>query len=260
MAKEHAERVRKYFKPFPRWTIWVIVIGVVGLVASGAGVPTIVGIAGIALILAGIAGILFWRAKPSDQEMDRWINEDVEKLKPVAVNKTGLDGVKTYGDTVVVKGPRFWNTGGAFVGVKRGKDGEIRFTPIEVTIINFTKDQLVAYQCALDLMTDKPLSESTDEYFYQDVVSVSTQSKTTTYDKSTMTRQGRKALKPLMKGGRLQLNSSENFVLTTAGGTSLEVFLRDPRLIEMAGGGRIPTGTAEKAIGAVRTMLRVSRS
>ena len=56
--------------------------------------------------------------------------------------------------------------------------------------------------------------------------------------------------------GTVQLNSAETFELTTSGGTSVEVTLKDPSLIEMMGGGDIPTTRAEKAIQTVRKMLR----
>ena len=58
------------------------------------------------------------------------------------------------------------------------------------------------------------------------------------------------------KFGTIQLNAAETFVLTTSGGTSVETVLKDPKLIEMMGGGDIPTTEAERAIQVVRKMLR----
>ena len=112
------------------------------------------------------------------------------------------------------------------------------------------------------MTTGNPLSESTDEYFYRDVVSVSTQSKTQTWDKAEI---GANALSvrqllPLMRGDKLQFNAAEMFILTTSGGTSIEVVLRDPKLIESAGGGTIPTDVAEKAVQTVRKMLREKKT
>ena len=53
----------------------------------------------------------------------------------------------------------------------------------------------------------------------------------------------------------LQLNAAEMFTLTTSGGTSIEVLLRDPTLIQKIGG-EMPTTKADKAIQSIRTMLR----
>ena len=145
--------------------------------------------------------------------------------------------------------------------MKKGADGVIRFMPLGVTVINFTQNQLAAYQCALDLMTDNALSESTDEYFYRDVVSVATQSKSLTWDRAAIPSALVKGpLKGLISHGKLQLNAAETFVLTTSGGTSIEVVLQDPQLIKSAGGGSIPTQMAEKAVQAVSKMLREKKT
>ena len=102
--------------------------------------------------------------------------------------------------------------------------------------------QIISYQCCLDLLTGNYLNESTDEYFYKDVVSIATKTESKTYSSD--------------KFGDVQLNAAETFVLTTSGGTSIEMVLRDPKLIEMMGGGNIPTTEAERAIQVVRKMLR----
>ncbi len=116
---------------------------------------------------------------------------------------------------------------------------------MNITVLNFAPNQLLSYQCALDLTTGKRLNESTDEYFYRDVVSVSTKTVSVT--------------KTSAKYGLLQLNAAETFALTTSGGTSIEVILKDPKLVEMVGGD-IPTTFAEKAIQAVRKMLREKKA
>src|SRR6266566_3885044 len=116
---------------------------------------------------------------------------------------------------------------------------------VGLSVINFTAHQLMAYQCALDLTTGNCLSEGTDEYFYRDVVSASTQSKSKTYEEAEIGKElSHGLLKDLMTAGKLQFNAAQMFILTTSGGTSIEVVLRDPKLIERAGGGSIPTDMA----------------
>ncbi len=249
MTQDERSQIKKYFKKFPKWAVWMIIIGLPLLAAKFLGVIPI----GL-----GIWGIVSYFQKPSDEQMDAWIQEDLKNLQTRALAKTGLDPSELVAEAVMVYGPRFWDIGGAEVGIKKGKDGIVRFMPIGVTVINFTAHQLTAYQFALDLTTGNPLSERTDEYFYRDVVSVSTQSKTKSWDKAEI---GTNALSvrqllPLMSGGKLQFNAAELFTLTTSGGTSIEVVLRDPKLIESAGGGSIPTDMADKAVQTVRKMLR----
>jgi len=248
MTQAERSQIKKYFKKFPKWAIWMIIIGLPLLAAKFVGVIPI----GL-----GIWGIVSYYQKPSDEQMDAWIQEDLQNLRTRALAKTGLDPSEIIAEPVMVYGPRFWNIGGAEVGIKKGNDNIVRFMPIGVTVINFTAHQLVACQCALDLTTGKALSESTDEYFYRDVVSVSTQSKSKTYEKAEIGKGlSEGLLKGLMTAGKLQFNAAEMFILTTSGGTSIEVVLRDPQLIESVGGGSIPTAMADKAVQTVRKMLR----
>jgi hypothetical protein len=258
MNGDKASQIKKYFAPFPKWAIVVIIIGVLFLASQNAAGIFI----GLAVIGLGIWGIYSWSQRPSDHQMDTWTKEGLKKLHERALEKMGLDQSELISEPVAVYGPRFWNIAGAEVGVKKGKDGVVRFIPLGVTIINFTQNQLVAYQCALDLTTGHPLHESTDEYFYRDVVSVSTQSKSVTWDRVVLNTKAisKGPLAKLVVGGKLQFNAAEMFVLTTSGGTSIEVVLRDPKLIESAGGGSIPTDMADKAVQTVRKMLREKKA
>jgi hypothetical protein len=253
MEQDKRSQIKKYFKKFPKWAVWMIIIGLPFLAAYGVGAIA---------IAIGVWGLVTHYQKPTDEQMDAWIQEDLKSLQARALEKTGLDQSELIGEPVMVYGPRFWNIGGAEAGIKKGKDGVVRFMPLGVTLINFTPHQLVAYQCALDLTTGKTLSESTDEYFYRDVVSVSTQSKTMTWDQAAL---GESALSggplaALVTAGKLQFNDAQTFTLTTSGGTSIEVVLRDPKLIESVGGGRIPTDVAEKAAQTIRKMLREKKA
>jgi hypothetical protein len=243
------EQIKKYFEPFPKWAVWLIVLGVPLLVAFGVGLIPIV---------IGILKIISWKKKPADRQMDAWLDEELQHMHTRALEKTGLDTSELVAEAVLLTGLRFWNIGGAEIGIRKGKDEIVRFTPIGITVINFTEHQIVAYQCALDMMTGNPLNESTDEYFYRDVVAVSTQTESMTWDKAMLSSAGlaKTPLASLVKHGRLQFNAAKMFVLTTSGGTSIQVVLNDPALIESVGGGTIPTERADRAIQAVRKMLR----
>jgi len=238
------EQIKKYFKKFPKWAAWMVGIGAIVALVSGMEAGGIV----LGVVLVGIGGWAIWNSfqTPSDSEMDAWLEEDLKVLNQKALSKTGTDQSELGGERVMVTGPRFWDVLSANVGYKKGKDGTWRFTPVGVTVLNFTANQLVCYTCSLDLETGNPLNESTDEYFYKDIVSVSTKTK---------------SLAVKIGEASVQLNSAETFELTTSGGTSIEVVLRDPSLIKhMGGGGEIPTTRAEKAIQTVRKMLREKKA
>jgi hypothetical protein len=260
-------QIKKYFKPFPKWVIGLIILGVAVSAATGLGrglapIDERVPVVGVILIIIGILKIGYWASRPKDRQMDVWIDEDLQGMENRALEKTGLDESELVRESVLLTGLRFWNIGGAEIHIRKGNDDTIRYTPVGVTVINFTQHQLVAYQCALDLITGNPLSESTDEYFYRDVVSVSTQTESMTWDKAMLSSVGlaETPLAGLMKDGKLQFNAANMFVLTTSGGTSIKVIMKDPELIESVGGGNLPTERADKAIQAIRKMLRDKKS
>jgi hypothetical protein len=176
--------------------------------------------------------------------MDAWIDGDLKKLQVQGLSKTGTDPTDLVGEPVSVTGLRFWDLPNrTFMGFRKGNDGVLRFTPVEVIAINFTAHQLLVYKCALDLTTGNALNESTDEYFYRDVVSVSTKTENMSI-----------ALPGIAEP--VQAKSAETFTLTTSGGTYVDVKLSDPDVIKAMGGGTIPKTRVEKAIQTVRKMLR----
>lgn len=234
--------VKNYFKPFPKWAIWFILIGL-GIAVLGGQASGGAAMVGVAILAIGALGL--WMGvggKPSDQEMDKYIAEDLSTAKAKGLQKSGIDESELVSESVVVTGPGFWNTAGATILFKKGKDGRLRFTPINISVLQMTQHQIVSYQACLDLTTGNFLNEATDEYFYKDVVSVATKTESKTYQTD--------------KFGTIQLNAAQTFVLTTSGGTSVETILKDPKLIEIMGGGDIPTTDAERAIQVVRKMLR----
>jgi hypothetical protein len=213
-------------------------------------------------MIVGIVMLLRARNLPSDSDIDELIEEDLSRLSEHALKKTGIDDGDIVAEPVVVTGLDLENVGDAEFHIKLGKDANIRLTPLGVTIINFTQHQLVAYQCTLDLLTGNPLNERTYEYFYQDVVSVSTESQSKSW---YLDRSSRKALKntpigKMVHADSIQFNAAETFNLTTSGGTSIDVVLSDVELIEALGGGEIPKHRAEKAISSVRRMLREKKA
>jgi len=232
------ENIKKYFKPFPTWAVWFILAGLIVALFGGGAI-----VAGIIILAIGAIGIYgAIGGKPDDKKMDEYIAEDLSQAKIKSLQKTSIDESELVGESVVVTGPRLWNTADADILHKKGKDGILRFTPINISVLHMTQHQIVSYQCCLDLTTGNYLNESTDEYFYKDVVSVATKTESKSYSSE--------------KFGTIQLDAAETFVLTTSGGTSVETVLKDPKLIDIMGGGDIPTTEAERAIQVVRKMLR----
>lgn len=258
--------LRRFFTPFPRWVVAAWLAGVV-LIAVGAGSDPSVDpdsqalavAAGIALLALGVVRAATWSARPSAGQVDRWLDRDLIRLKERAIEKCGLVGVDLNSATVVLTGPTF-EVMGADLAFKADRKGNVRFTPVSVAILNFTEHQITGYQCALDRLTGNALAEGTDEFFYRDVVSVTTKTEDFTIDKERLTRKARKLLGKQIRGGKLQIPETQRFLLTTSGGTSIEVIIAATfdklgRII-MGSGGDVDVDVADEAISSMRQMLR----
>jgi hypothetical protein len=255
MDANERKRLRRYFQRLPEWPFVLGSVGILLLIAGPAWEGRLLGAAGLAV--AGWCSVRFLRDSPSDAAFDALIAEDLAQLEARAHDRCDLP--EQIRPPVVITGPRFRHLGGAQFGFQRGADGIARFTPLDVTMIHFTEHQLITYQCALDLFTGKPLNERCDEFFYTDVVNVSLRSDAFTYDLADLdakilARAPRVAESAV--NGKVQVASAEFFRLVTAGGTSIEVMLSDPSLIEQLGGGRVDAVRAANAVQAVRLMLR----
>lgn len=258
MERNKCDAIKAYFAPFPWWTVWSI-IGVTACIAW-QGIFFAYGLGWIAIVGAGWF-LQDWFRRPSDESVDLWTQEDLAKVIPRALERCQLDPGDTIKDPDIITSIRLRSFGKAFFGVRRGRDHLLRFTPIHVVVINYTKHQLVMYQCALDLTTGVPLNERVDEYFYKDIVSVTTASQVLTLPRGEVDDKifaRFPGLEKTMIGDNLQLKCAESFILTTSGATSVEVVLRDPALMEALGATdcTIPTDRADKAVRAVRRMLR----
>lgn len=154
-------------------------------------------------------------ARPTDKQMDEWLAEDINKLLIVARERCGIpksdfeaiEPVKLMSRVHGMPPIAATASSGCTMRIKMGEDHIIRFMPIQVSFIIFAKRQLVAYRCTFDWYRNIPVNENVDEFFYEDIVSVSTQSKR-------------------MKFGRVQ-KDIEVFALTTSGGTGFEITLGD---------------------------------
>jgi hypothetical protein len=261
MDAQARRQIGAYFAGFPHLLIGIMAVGVVILFAARGPLGYSIGLG--AILASGAVVVLWSKSQPSDEQMDLWLREDLEALKPRALAKANLLKEDTVRDSVVVIGFRYQNIGGASLGFRRGRDQRARFTPVDTTIINFTEHQLVIYQCVLDRTTGKPLNEGVDEYFYNDVVSVSTQSQAMTVELSEVDRRLHSKLSELKESavnGKLQVNGAEMFILATAGGTFVRVVLNDPIIIRGLGEGALPSEFADEAVQAVRKMLREKKA
>jgi len=242
---EDAKRkaIKKYFKPFPKWSIWLILLGIVVLLI---GTQTSGGVAVAGIVILAIGALVIYTSvggKPSDSQMDQYLEEDLQKVAQKMLEKLGLDESEMVAESVFIHGPG-WKKLGVERHAKLGADRKPRYTPIQCTVIGFCENQLVYYNCLLDFTTGGFLDVSTDEYFYRDVVSASTQSVSMSI--------------PIAKGKVVQLDSSEEFTLTTSGGTTVSNSLETLGLLNEMGlkDANMQLANFDRGIQVIRRMLR----
>ena len=156
---------------------------------------------GILFVIAAICMSL--RKKVSDAEYDKAVQSVLEFLKEQALEKLGVDEDEVSEiEPILFGGYDFSN----YTLSKQGEDGIWRTNKYEVVYLFFSQNEVHCYTLEFSTSESKT-RESTDVYFYKDVVSVSTCSKSVK-----------------IEGYEYEY---EMFKLVTAGGTVLEVSLKD---------------------------------
>lgn len=221
-------RNQKYFSKMS-WKLPIVLI-VIGAIIFLAGVSGSAGAAffGILLIAAGVAYIVLkTKGTPTDQEYDSAVQKQLDGLKAKALSKLGIDEdeVKEI-EPIVLGGYDFDH----YNLCKLGKDNKWRTNRYEVIYLFFSQNEVHCYSYEF-CTTEEKKTESTDVYFYQDIVSASTAS---TSAKLTDDK------------GVQKDYEYESFKLTTAGGTALNVSMRD-------------VDEAQRSINAMRQLLRAKK-
>ncbi len=199
---------------------------------------------GLAMILIALR---MYRPQPTDAEVDAWFTEARTNLVGEAVRSLGISEDELVSEPLVVTGPILWKTPGIpdrDLALKRGADGVARFSVYRLSVIVFTDRHLGAFATDYNFIKDVHLNDSTREYHYRDVVSVSTSEESTSYTLPT----GEK------------LTSVQEFRLSVASGESIAVAIDAAQIRKLAGVDSLTSTGAEQAVQAIRAMLREKKS
>jgi len=110
-----------------------------------------------------------YRKNNWDAEFDKFFDAKLDKLSPKAsaMSKLGVVEEDFCADPFSIYGKKYDSY------YRTGKDGIARTNHNEITWLFFTQDQVLIYTVNFKL-TEEKKSENTQEFFYSDVVSVST--------------------------------------------------------------------------------------
>ena len=198
----------------------VLLFGVFGVVGFKSIAVVIIPVVGFAMVCLGVQ-----RWPVSDSDYDNSVKGYISNLKPQALNKLGVDESEVSEvPPIILSGYDF---GEDVEKVKQGDDGRWRSNIYKVILLFFSHHELHGYTLKFNTLRDAR-NEGTDVYFYQDIVSVSTLSKT---------------VEAKVDGKEIKVKNIETFEITTKGGTSLTVNLSD-------------SSQGEESVNAMRALLR----
>lgn len=216
------DRNKKYFKHQSlKGAIIILVIGLIMTSFTGGVIYILISVGiGGAIIYSKIAG------RPTDSEIDQICQEQIKNLKEQALKKLGIDEDQVKEATPIqFDGYCYENISTAWL-YHRGKDRRDRSSNYEAVMFLFSAEQIYCYKYKFSIIAEEK-RESTEEYFYRDVVAASTASESKTYKS---------------KDGEVTINF-EFFKLTTSGGTSISAAIFD-------------MGNADRGINSMKSLLR----
>lgn len=155
---------------------------------------------------------------PSDQEVDSLMKDAIESFVKLSYQELGLDDDETMRAPMSVFGPRTDHQGGVDIIYKKGRDREVRYSLVDIAVLQFTKDRLGVCRCALDLMSGRMLNKTSKEYFYKDIVSISIET-----ESFTKTKKRAGILGELFEMHTQKMCNVEKFVLKNSGGEDLVI-------------------------------------
>ncbi len=102
--------------------------------------------------------------------LDRLREHDLATLIARAGERLAFVGDTDLKERLILRGfPDRQRVPGAFVGGRVGTDGQVRFTPMGVTVFALGKDTVAAFKGAIDLTTGDILYERLLEFPYRDI-------------------------------------------------------------------------------------------
>lgn len=188
-----------------------------------------------------------WRnesaAAPQDDEVQHWLDDGLARVKDNALRALGLSESELVSDPLTIVAPVLWPISGivqADLTYCKGRDGQARFGVYAVAVIALTDRHLGAYRCDYSFLEDRTFNEKTCEYHYQDIISVSTS----------------EVPSSLSLSSGQELTAVQEFRVSVPNGEAIRITVDVPELRRMTGADSFPASGAEKAVAAIRAMLR----
>jgi len=234
--KKKRERIKLYFSP-PKEDYKILICrGIISMIL-------IVGIVfafGIVMYLMGKKRKEIYDSNlVLENEIDKYLSADIEKIKPYILERLNIDTSQLIADPIY-SGYYSYSGLKSFYNYykKLGRDGIYRFTPLKFNAVYLTNEELITFDFYFDFLTGNALNERSNAFYYNDIVSLSTDSETSSIF------------------GIHKDITKESFTLHTSAGTSVTITLTDYSEARSISSTYIPSTDSEKTIAAIRKLLR----
>lgn len=247
--KQKRKKIRDYFSGKKGGFNWPASLIVAGIIAFAMGVDndeSLLCIGAGLVMLGGLmgAGALISRLSlASDQQIDRWLEEDLKEISKHALKKLDLSPeLLTSKEPLRVLGPILWETSGVpdkDLLHRNGKDNVSRFAVYSVAMIYTAEHLLAAYECDFNMLKNVTLNEDTYEFHYRDIVSVTTHETSTSY----------------VLPNNEKMVVGQEFKISVPG-ESISVIIDSPALFKITKGEIVFKDEVEKTVQRLRNLLR----
>jgi hypothetical protein len=259
-VEDKRQKIQEWFDiPKPKFPVGAVVFGALlaimgfALAANGGnGTGAGLGVLALGAIVIAIPTVGYsgkkkkYEGRPPVDQMLRWLREDCEALKAVSLNKLGLDPSELKGESIIVRGPLFSEQRGLRtdeIAKRRRIDENVPDSPYlyacwTYMVIHFAANVMGTYKCSYNWYRNAAVNDATEEFGYESVVSVKTETESSAYTLIDKT-----------------LQNAFRFVLTLTGGNDpITVRLCDPAMKSASEEEDKTLG--EKAVQRIRTLKR----
>lgn len=183
--------------------------------------------------------------QPKRAPIFQWLNEDMQTVTQRALHNLGLTKEELVRDPMVIYGPLFWTTYGIpddeLVTVNL-TDGSILFSCYQLVVVCLSAERIATYSANFNFLRYAFLNEKSVEYLYQDIVSVSTEEKSTNYN---------------LPNGKT-MRRAQIFRLAVPSGDNIEVVINSPEIRDLLGG-EPKLSNHDQSVRVIREMLRTKK-
>ena len=109
--------------------------------------------------------------KPSDKQMDEWMNDDIEKTINESLRRLDLEHEDYRAQPLLIGGPAPLKE----IRYARGRDGKTRYSHFNILVVYLTDYHVAAYQSINSMEYGQILTDNTQEFPYREITNLGTQ-------------------------------------------------------------------------------------